>query len=982
VKNQSLYNLDGGIPFARNLVAWALEEYASQPERLSRMLILLPSRRSIRTLQDAFSGQAEGRALLLPQMEGIGDIELPLILRHARLSKEQLESLQAIPTAVTPIKRLWWLSELVWEHRHHGVQSLTRMSQAMELARSLASFLDMMQREQCEWQALDNLVPDDYAEQWQHILDFLKVIRADWPEKLKQQAVTDPWVRRNRLLSVLADAWQQQPPDDPVIAAGSTGSVPATANLLKVIASLPQGKLILPGLEASCELEDLPESHPQFGLQQLLQQMGSAVHAVQQFPLLYPTEKQGDASALAARKEWFSLAFLPAQATADWHKATLDSAKAVKDCYYLTCDNTAHEAATIALLLREALEDKEKTAALVTPNRTLARYVRSHLQRWDIHIDDSAGQPLLKTPAAVFLLLLWEAAYQPDSAVGMLSLMKHPLMLLGRKAGVIRPLVRKIERLALRKNYHVTPDSIRTLLSGEVECLAFYEQYQQAIAPLLALCEDPWKAEGVEFKHLLQTHLQVAEQLSCNAEQNVQLWEGEAGEQLLKLLADMVEHTPPGYRLAAHDYQQMLQVMIGTAIFRSAWRGHPRLHILSPLEARLQYYDRVILADLNEGGWPAQAEEDPWLSRSMKHSLELPTQARKTGLMAHDLCQLAAMPELFLTRAEKDEGTMTVPSPFLLRLQAVLEIQGDEQSQQAWKGHPATGWAKSLNHVAGQKPIASERPAPCPPLAARPRRLSVTALEKLMRDPYSIYARYILRLKPLDALQPVIGPAEFGEVVHSALEAWIQQPHRDQQTLLEIGRKQFSPFHHSPVVTTLWWERFQQIAAWVTVQEQGNMTLAEVKGEWCFELPAGPFRLQARTDRIDQSAEGFRVIDYKTGKAPKKKEMALGLANQLLLAALIASHGGFGESLRQVPLVALEYWELPSGKRAGAKVSVPLEGEDALKDVQIKLMELLARFDIPTTPYMALPDSQYILRYHDYAHLARVSEWSSDEESS
>src|SRR5262245_50134578 len=93
--------------------------------------------------------------------------------------------------------------------------------------------------------------------------------------------------------------------------------------------------------------------------------------------------------------------------------------------------------------------------------------------------------------------------------------------------------------------------------------------------------------------------------------------------------------------------------------------------------------------------------------------------------------------------------------------------------------------------------VSCAPPAPRPPVATRPRELSVTRVETWMRDPYSIYARHILKLRPLDPLDASPGLAERGIFIHSALDEFVRTlpgplPPDALERLLALGRQRFA----------------------------------------------------------------------------------------------------------------------------------------------------------------------------------------------
>lgn len=948
----SIFTLSLQHAFTETLAEWVMEKYYQEETGLSRVLLLLPSRRSLRTVREAFLRVSSGKALLLPQMQAIGDIDEKALLRFGGLGEEALDALQQFPPVIGEYERLLQLSQLVAKY---SKQSPTA-EQSLQLADELIALLDEVQREQADMDAFSTLAPDEFALQWQEVLQFLAIIREYWPQYLQEQGVVEPWQRRNTLLELLTQAWKQQPPQFPVIAAGTTGSIPATAALLKVIADLPEGSVVLPGLDQELSeecWEALEESHPQYGLKQLL--AGMQVTRENVMPLR--ASQQED-----TRAKWISVALQPAEKVENWQKLTLDVAAAIENMHYLPCTDIRQESQEIALLMREVLEQPEKTAALVTANRELARHVRSQLLRWGVTIDDSAGTPLDLLPGGNFLLLLLECALENYAPVSLLSLLKHPLARLGLPAAEIRAQVRAMEKKELRGIAAQTPQA------------EIFHRFTAVMEPLM---QQALGDKNYRLTDLIDAHLKVAEALSQDENGSCLLWQGEAAQPLSELLAAL-RLAGESQTLPFRDYPGLLKFFLRRELFRSVWQGHPRLQILSPMEARMQGADRLILGGLNEGDWPKLSGGDPWLNRPMRKALGLPSPEREIGLAAHDFTLLAAAPEVFLTRAEKNGGAAMVPSRFLQRMQTVLSLMGGE-----WQDSFTQGWVTALDTPQSSLPTLAP-PCPKPPLAVRPRELAVTAIEKLMRDPYSIYAQKILRLKPLDPLQQLPEGREFGEAVHKALELFALQngmQARDPRALLlQKGKEAFQPLGTAFMVESLWWPRFVSIADWVLQQHWPERMLCEKKGTWEFRTAGGAFTVTARIDRMDWTAEGIALIDYKTGAPPTNREVEQGLANQLVLAGVMVGKGSFSQELQHRPVINLSYWQLSGGREGGKIHNVKPPKESSLQvimeEAERELPKLLSLFDSPDYPYRSVPDWSVQPRYNDYEHLARIKEWA------
>jgi ATP-dependent helicase/nuclease subunit B len=974
----SVWTIPPGESFVDALARRLLAETADDPLALSAMLILLPTRRACRALRDCFLRQSDGRPLLLPRMRPLGDAD------EEDLEFAGPDSLDLRP-AMPSLRRQLLLAKLIMRLGSARGGGVPNPEQAVRLAGELGRLLDQVQAEDLDFGRLEQLVPADYAAHWQITLDFLKILTQHWPAIVEQQGFMDAVPRRNRLLDIQATAWEESPPDFPVIAAGSTGSIPATARLLSVVARLPRGRLVLPGLDREMDetaWESLEQSHPQYGLARLLDRLGLDRRAVPLWPGCTPS-----------RRAWLiSETMRPAANTDVWrHLGPRDTTVALGGVSRLDCPGPREEAGAIALMMRETLEHPERTAALITPDRALARRVAGELRRFDIEIDDSAGRPLDLTPPGTFLLLTAAMVAEDFAPHATLAALKHPLAGGGLAAGVMRGRVRRLERLALRGPRPAAGIAgLRAAVAKRGDLDPWLAELEQAAAPFVEVMARP----QVPLADLLRTHVAFAETLAADDRLigAARLWAGEAGAQASNFLRDLAD--------AAHDedglppmtgaaYPGLLRGLMSDCAVRPAWGSHPRLSIWGPLEARLQHADLTILGSLNEGTWPADAAADPWMSRPMRRDFGLPLPERRIGLSAHDFAQAFCAPNVVLTRAARVEGTPTVPSRWLLRLDAVLRACG---ATNPWAN--TTAWLDI--HALIDRPASvqpTRPPAPRPPLAARPRQLSATAIETWMRDPYAIYARKILGLTALEPIDADPGAADYGTIIHDALDAFLTAhprgplPPKALERLLDLGRQSFGPALARPGQWAFWWPRFERIAEWFVAHEAARRTelsetRSEIQGRLEIAAPYAPFVVTAKADRVDMKTDGSLVlIDYKTGAPPSPKEVAAGYAPQLPIEAAIARHGGF-DGVPARPVSALLYWRLSGGTPGGEEKTAGSNPQDLAAQALEGLAGLVRAFDDETTPYEARPHPDKAPKYSDYLHLARVREWSGGGEDS
>ena len=982
----TLYTVPPHVSFVDSLAGGLLAGRAvpldpGDPLALSRLTILLPTRRACRALQLAFLRAAPGRALLLPRIRPLGDIDED----EPSLGDEDDE---ALPDAVSPLERRLMLARLIQRlGETPGGAALTgsgAVDQSARLARALASLLDEIQIARVDPQGLTDLAPEEYAAHWQQVLSFLAIIMDTWPKHLAEKGLMDPAARRNALLEALAERWAATPPAHPVIAAGSTGSVPATRDLLATIAGLPQGAVVLPGLDMEADDETwkaIGPTHPQYALKGLLDRIGVARGDV----LQWPGARGAGTAATRARSRLIADAMRPAETITAWRALPPPAPDALRDIHRIDCASPQEEAGVIAIVMRRALETPGRTAALVTADRALARRVAAELRRWRIEVDDSAGEPLGETAPGAFLRLTARMIAEGATPVPLLAALKHPLAAGGQAPATFRRAVRAMETAILR-GPRPAPGfaGLRAALrEHDAAIRPWLEGLEAAAAPFTALMALP----EVDARKLLQAHVEFAEWLAATDDEAgaARLWSAEAGAQAARFVAGLLEAAPALPPMAPAHYPALLDALMEDHVVRPPYGRHPRLQIWGPLEARLQHADCMILGGLNEGVWPPAAAGDPWMSRPMRADFGLPPPELRIGLSAHDFVQCCGAQEVYLTRARRIEGTPTIPARWLQRLDALLP-SGSEGAAALRTTEPALlAWWAALDRPAepsGPRPA----PAPAPPVAARPRQLSVTKIETWIADPYSIYARDILRLKVLDPVDADPSAAERGIIIHRILDAFVREhpdalPPDAEVRLLALGQAHFEEAGARPGVLAFWWPRFERIAQWFLDTERARRPAlqplaTEVNGVLDLEGPAGPFRLSVKADRIDRTEAGtLEIIDYKTGGIPPKKHVTEGRCPQLSLEAAIAQAGGFA-GVDAAEVAALAYWRLSGAETAGEIIQIGGDAGALAREAAAGLQALIERFDDPATPYHPVPRPALAPRWNDYAHLARHKEWS------
>ncbi|WP_297770460.1 double-strand break repair protein AddB [uncultured Roseovarius sp.] len=957
-----LFGVPPGVDFPRALVEGLRARHAGQPpEALARVHLIVNTRRMARRIRDLFD---QGPPCLLPRISLLTDLGEMWDLAH-------------IPDPVPPLRRRLELVQLI-SALLDRTPDLAPRSAIFDLADSLAGLMDEMHGEGVTPQVIEALDVSDQSGHWARIQSFLAIVQHYFEAG---GAAPDVETRQRLVIERLADLWSETPPEHPVLLAGSTGSRGATQHLMQAVARLPQGAVILPGHDFDMpspvwdSLGDamLSEDHPQYRSCRVAAGAGLRPDQIQRWCETAPPNP--------ARNAVISLALRPAPVTDQWLRdgpRLRDIDAAMADITLVEAPSLRHEALAIAMRLRQAAEDG-RTAALITPDRMLTRQVTAALDRWDILPDDSAGQPLHLSAPGRFLRHVADLFRNRLSAEALLTLLKHPLTHQGTERGTHLRLTRELE-LHLRRHGppYPTADSLHSWAASEKDALA-----PDWVHWLCACFIGRNQSGEVSLDTLVAAHVALAEQIAqgCREEGSGTLWLRDAGQEAQKAIAELQAEAGVAGALSATDYASLFHGILSAREVRNPVDPHPHILIWGTLEARVQGADILILAGLNEGSWPEAPTPDPWLNRALRHQAGLLLPERRIGLSAHDFQQAVAAPEVWLTRSVRSADAETVVSRWLNRIMNLLGGLPEQGGPEAVTAMRARGglWlerAAALEEP-GDAPRAP-RPAPCPPLAARPDHLTVTEIKRLIRDPYAIYARHILNLRPLDPLMRTPDALLRGTVLHEILEGFIRETlddsaHGNHATLMRHAEAVLADKVPWAEARALWLARLERVADWFIETEARRRAEArpvafEASGR--ATMPDLDFTLSAKADRLDLDDLGrLHIYDYKTGAPPSTKEQT-SFDKQLLLEAAIAHRAGFGDMgpSRVARAVFIGLGSEPK------EVEAPLDTEPPEK-IWAEFHALIAAYMEPSQGYTSRRAPRNAADQGDYDQLARYGEW-------
>ena len=1006
---------------------------------LSTATIYLPTKRSADRLAKLIQLHTKAQAAFIPKIITIGDIDEDLKNIADEDAVDKLLAANSVVPEISPLKRrliltkliLAWAKQLQFSLDDNSTGSLTRRSlntyvevgkkgfsvgatinDGLALSDALGYLIDTLVIYKKTWQDVHLLLPQDLSDEyWRISKDFLKIAAEAWPKYCKQEGVMDAAERRDLIISKEAERLSANQPQTPFIIAGSTGSMPSTAKLIRSISQLPYGAVILPGIDQYIDNESweiltdkkdqtISAGHPQAQLSKLINLIGVRRQDV---VALSQTSKT-----LGVREIFLSECMRPSDTTHLW--ATRDQRlseaqirDAISGISIIEAENEREEALAVAMALRSALEVPGKTAALITPDRSLARRVSAELLRWNIFTNDSAGTPLHQTSIGSLTSLLATAIIERFSSISLLSLLNHPDATFGLNPDIVKRGIKTID-IGLCRSPLSSQDIDGLLMI--LKAVRKSDWHDHEPLPKRRLTSDDWNAAGIilekirilfepfrnlqntdvrEFFNLLAKTLKIVVSSIENIDRIYYL---DGSTELHRLFDTIQNFVDLDLNVPISSYPSLVERLMAPETLSNQSPSHPRINILGLLEARLLRFDLVILGGLDEGIWPPEGRSDPFLNRPWREELGLPTPERRIGQTAHDFISALGVDEVIITRALKRAGSPTIASRFIQRINAVAgEVIFKSMIQRGQNILKHTGKIDEADLTAN-----SSQPRPVPPQRLLPKKLSVTEIETLRRDPYSIYAKHVLKLDKLENIGYMIGARERGNLYHLILarfsEKWpFTLPDDPLKEFFIICDDILSSDENQIMLDAFEKARLRETGNWYIQWEQlrRKYTIAPIaverRGALTVVLPrGGQFTLSGQADRIELLDNGeFCIIDYKTGAIPSRAQVQTGFSPQLTLEAAMLKRNAFSglSGFRTRDLIYVKIGSKTGGDESSAKNSKSSADYDTLVEQHFsEFIKLIDDHWNGSRPFYSRPHLQFSTDSGKYDHLARFYEWA------
>ncbi len=835
------------------------------------------------------------------------------------------------------------------------------------LISALYSLLVLLERQEISFKEIVGKLPNISGVS-QATLPLLQEILRKWRAELANLR-TISWVEdEQQKLRNLLTKFQESNTKNPIIIAGSTGSIASVLRLMRGVLGLVNGSVVFSAPEIPEDVDyynAIDVLHPLFGIKKF-------------FAETKPELKlwHGELTEQQKQKEllWLQLS-IPADLSDRWIENKIIKSACEKPLV-VQCDTISQEEALIEKILIDAKEQQKKKLAVISPDVNLRKRLAQYLSARAVVNRQYSGKNLREYASIQLIERILEYIAKP-CASSLVAILNHPWCSAGYDEQLVRNARSWLEVRFLRKKNaflgaEFLLEQVNTKATTEAEKI-----YGEWLAKIFQIIETEFadvESRNISFLEWLESLERAASSLSINVENTAQLWS--EGEEIKNYWQNFLRRANWFALMSIAEMRSFLAAIWSTISLAAADKNideNIAVWILSPVEARLLSFDLVILAHMNEGSWPVVAENGPWINRHGFLALGLDSPDRVVGQSWSDALFFIAGTECILTRSIKENGENKRASRIVQRLKILQTIAAVEKNDSVilYQNYLSEKWQpKRLSEKKAEISVSYSK---------RPEDLSATSLAQLLADPYGYYARYILRLRKLEDLDANLDGRDFGIILHKILEeiaskiSDFSSAQKMKNLAYEILLREAKFIVSKPY---WWWPRIERIVDWYSKYMRDNAEkiqdlLVEHKFEgqiFCGDLV---YKISARADRLEyfSNEKGRKLIDFKTGDAPSSGDVARGVAPQLAIIAWLIEQ----QKEKLLPAGELwraEFWELKGSYPVGdiKKIEAALD----FQNTEAGIRSLLEYFSRDDAIYRAVPNPNIAPKYNDYEHLERI----------
>ena len=877
-----IYNIPSHYSFIDVLAQGLSNKYQKYPLKLSKYSIFLPSYDDCKEFQRCLIYYSKKQKLLMPR---ILLLERSKATLHNQFMK--IITLNNPPPVINTKKRQALLTKVVLNNinKYNNFKEPLTPTNAFKMAQNLMYFLDEIQISNFDYKKLFGKIPNQISNIiniWSDIIKYSKEIEAHQYHAMA-----------SKLLTI---HWKQNPPLDPVIAAGFNECNPTTLHLLKNIYMLKKGYIIIPGFDKS--IYNVPHSHPLYAHKKFLKKFNLRNNQVKIWPHLKICQPSGN---LRHAKIFLnSIKIKPKK---------INKNKKI-NIKIIECDNNQEEAIAVALKIREEITLSKKNISLVSPNKNLFKIVKYELKRWNIYCDHKE-KSLKDTIHGELILILLKVTMNPYEPNSLLALLKHPIIYKKNQSSWIKELETKILRnTKLAKG-------INPLINASLRYKNTTNQLiklNNILSPLIKTLQQKYTS----LPNVISTIIIVYKNIVYKKDQT---WSQIIEEKIINFFTEIKNNYSYFNKIKSKDVYEFFVTILKNYIYSNKTKHNIHLSFLDPKEARIRQTTVTIISNLNEEIWTEKKIED-WIGLIKRNKLGLISQEERIGISAHNFYQIFSGNKVILTRSKRNEGNKTIPNKWLKNI--INNIQNSEIKLIFCK--KTLDIIKNIEQSYKCNVPSYKAPQPYPKIEYRLKTaLSTNQITILMNDPYSFYVKYILKINPIkDVISLIVASINQKIIFHKALEEFIKKniktsKNEAYKNLLDIGKKLFQSINHHIESKIFWWHKFQKISKWFINQQKILSPIkswTKIKKTSNIKINEDLFRITADADRIDFfKTEYFNIINYKITKPQKIKQK---LINKLSLEELIFNKSNnFFKKKKKYSLNNLTLWWLKGENNEG-----------------------------------------------------------------